>query len=130
MYPELYISISDLTWLSGQLHPITPALANPLVNSLDVHFDLSKTLLRWLATYCDHNESISLMITARVKISYHQNIPSVAHRALTLVKGTSSKILKKTVIFHCKCIDINSYHTYGCCSFTFASDKHGGKIQK
>ena len=51
------------------------------------------------------------MITARVKISNHQNTPSVAHRALTLVKGTSSKILKKTVIFHCKCIDINSYQS-------------------
>ena len=49
------------------------------------------------------------LITTRVKINYNQNTSSVAHRALTLVKGTSSKILKKTVIFHCKCLDINSY---------------------
>ena len=40
--PKIIVSFH----LMGQLHPITPALANPLVNSLDVHFDLSKTLLR------------------------------------------------------------------------------------
>jgi len=39
--PKIIVSFH----LMGQLHPITPALANPLVNSLDVHFDLSKTLL-------------------------------------------------------------------------------------
>ena len=41
--PKIIVSFH----LMGQLHPITPALANPLVNNLDVHFDLSKTLLRW-----------------------------------------------------------------------------------
>ena len=39
--PKIIVSFH----LMGQLHPISPALANPMVNSLDVHFDLSKTLL-------------------------------------------------------------------------------------
>ena len=30
----------------GQLLPLSPALANPMVNNLDVHFDLSKSLLK------------------------------------------------------------------------------------
>ena len=67
MYPELYTSISHLTWWSGQLHPITPALANPLVNSLDVHFDLSKTLLRWLATV--------IVITMKLIIRHEDDFP-------------------------------------------------------
>jgi len=41
--PKIIVSFHLMGQL--QLHPITPALANPLVNSLDVHFDLSKTLL-------------------------------------------------------------------------------------
>jgi hypothetical protein len=39
--PKIIVSFH----LMGQLHPVAPALANPLVNSLDVHYDLSKSLL-------------------------------------------------------------------------------------
>jgi len=40
--PKIIVSFH----LMGQLHPINSMLTNPMVNSLDVHFNLSRNLLK------------------------------------------------------------------------------------
>ena len=40
--PKLIVSFH----LMGQLSPVNSMLANPMVNSLDVHFDVSRNLLK------------------------------------------------------------------------------------
>ena len=40
--PKIIVSFH----LMGQLHPLNSMLTNPMVNSLDVHFNLSRNLLK------------------------------------------------------------------------------------